>query len=449
MISDFIFINLGKQKLGLAMKLQKYFLLLVAFLFITTSVLPQQETELYKKLNSFKEVVSVTPIKTDTTFTEGYAIMISQPIDHNNPKSETFKQKVYLLHRNENLPTVLALEGYSADFNRPYELTRILQGNQVLVEHRYFGASVPEKIDWKYLTVKQSADDHHAIVQLFKKIYNGKWVSTGISKGGQTTVFFKRFYPNDVDVAVPYVAPVNYSVEDPRITQFLRTVGSDDCRKKILNYQRAFLQRREEIMPLLMQDVEKQNIRLAFDWDFLYEIWVLEYSFTFWQYGAAKCEDVPLPNADAKVMFEHMKKVNGYSWYTEQGIQQFLPSYIQFYKEIGYYDYDLEPFKDLLIEVTDGSSIFWIPKELRPKFDGSLLKDVSEWLKNNSNNMIFIYGELDTWSATSVVLSGKTNALKMVRKDGHHGTSIRSFDPESKELIYSTLEKWLDLKIKR
>ncbi|MDP3582288.1 MAG: hypothetical protein Q8S39_10175, partial [Ignavibacteria bacterium] len=242
---------------------------------------------------------------------------------------------------------------------------------------------------------------------------------------------------------------VNYSMEDPRINQFLKTVGSDDCRKKILDYQRAFLQRRDEIMPFLMKDVEAMNLQLAFDWDFLYEIWVLEYSFTFWQYGAAKCEDVPLPNADAKVLFEHMKKVNGYSWYTEQGVLQFLPSYIQFYKEIGYYDYDLEPFKELLIEVKDGSSIFWIPKELRPKFDDSLLKDVSDWLQTNSNNMIFIYGELDTWSATSVVLSGKTNALKMVNKGGHHGTSIRSFDPENKELIYSTLEKWLDLKIKR
>lgn len=431
------------------MKLQKYFLFLFVFLFVSTSVLPQQETELYKKLKSFKEIASITPIKHDTTFSEGYQIMISQPVDHNNPKSETFTQKVYLLHRNETLPTVLALEGYSADFNRPYELTRILQGNQVLVEHRYFGQSVPQNLDWNFLTVKQAAADHHEIVKLFKKIYSGKWVSTGISKGGQTTIFFKRFYPNDVDVAVPYVAPVNYSKEDPRITKFLKTVGSDECRKKILDYQRGFLQRREEIMPLLMQDVEKQNIRLAFDWDFLYEIWVLEYSFTFWQYGAAKCEDVPLPNSDAKIMFEHMKKVNGYSWYIEQGIKQFLPSYIQFYKEIGYYDYDLEPFKDLLIEVKDGSSIFWIPNELRPKFDNTLLTDVKEWLKTNSNNMIFIYGELDTWSATAVELSGKTNALKMVRKDGHHGTNIRSFDAENKEIIYTTLEKWLDLKIKR
>ncbi len=431
------------------MKTRKTAINFLLLFFVTVSfVFAQAQSALYQKLKSFKEISAITPIKVDTSFAEGYELMITQPVDHNNTNGAKFNQKVYLLHRGENNPTVLALEGYAAGFNRPYELTRILNANQILVEHRYFGKSVPEKIDWNFLTVKQSADDHHAIVELFKRVYNSKWVSTGISKGGQTTVFFKRFYPNDVDVAVPYVAPMNYSMEDPRINQFLKTVGSDDCRKKILDYQRTFLKRRDEILPLLMKDAEASNIRFAFDWDFVYEVMVLEYSFTFWQYGGAKCEDIPLPNADAKILFDHMKKINGYDFYTEQGIQQFLPSYIQFYKEIGYYDYDLEPFKDLLIEIKDGSSIFWIPKELRPKWDGSLMKDVNSWIQNNGNNMIFIYGELDTWSATAVELTGKTNALKMVRKNGHHGTNIRGFDEESKKLIYSTLEKWLGFTIK-
>lgn len=423
--------------------------LLLLILIATSFVYSQTESALLKKLKSFKEISEIKAIKVDTTFREGYEMMITQPLDHNNPKSVTFKQRVYLLHRGETAPTVLALEGYSAGFNRQYELTKILQANQVLVEHRYFGKSVPEKIDWDYLTVKQSAADHHEIVKLFKKIYSGKWISTGVSKGGQTTVFYKRFYPDDVDVAVPYVAPMNYSLEDPRINEFLRKVGTDECRKKILDYQRAFLKRKAEILPLMMKDAEASNIRFAFDWDFLYEVWTLEYSFTFWQYGAAKCEDVPAPDADAKVLFDHMKKVNGYDFFSEQGIKEYTPSYIQFYKEIGYYSYDLEPFKDLLTEVKDGSSIFWLPKEIRPKFDGTLLKDVNDWVQNYGNNMIFIYGELDTWGATSVVLTGKTNALKMVRKGGHHQSNIRSFDADDKEKIYSTLENWLGLKIKR
>lgn len=432
-------------KNGPSMKQLKYFalLLLLSFTFVNAKV----ESEFLKRLKSIKEISDIKPISVDTMFTEGYVLMITQLEDHNNPNSPTFKQKIFVSNRADNAPTVLALEGYSAQFNRPYELTRILKANQILVEHRYFGESVPKDMDWNFLTVKQAAADHHEIVEIFKKIYPGKWISTGISKGGQTTVFFKRFYPNDVDVAVPYVAPINYSMEDPRINEFLRTVGTADCRKKIIDYQRAFLKRKDEIIPFMMKDVETGNIHLAFDWDFIYEIWVLEYSFTFWQYGGSTCEEIPLPDADAKVMYEHMKKINGFDFYTEQGIKNFLPSYIQFYKEIGYYNYDLEPFKDLLTEVKDGSSIFWIPKELRPKFDNSLLMDVKNWIQKKGNNMIFIYGELDTWSATAVELTGETNALKMVKKGGHHGSNIRTFDEESKAKIYSTLEKWLDYKI--
>jgi hypothetical protein len=422
---------------------------LTALLFITSIAFPQTETALFKKLKSLKEISEVAPIQHDTTFSEAYVLMITQPIDHNNSASKKFNQRVFLLHRNFSKPTVLALEGYAADFNRPYELTKILRANQILVEHRYFGKSIPEKIDWNYLTVKQSAADHHKIVTLFKKIYSGKWISTGISKGGQATVFHKRFYPDDVNVAVPYVAPINNSMEDPRINEFLRTVGTDECRNKVLQFQRTFLKRRNEILPLLMKDAELYNLRFPFDWEFLYEFWTLEYSFAFWQYGFAKCEDIPNPNSEPKILFEHMKTVNEYNFYSESGMKQYAPSFVQNYKEIGYYNYDLEPFKDLLTEVTNGSNIVMVPKEARTKFDERLMKDVNKWLQKNSNNMIFIYGELDSWGATAVQLTGESNALKMVKKGGHHRTGIHSFEGEEKERIYSTLEHWLDLKIKR
>ena len=67
-----------------------------------------------------------------------------------------------------------------------------------------------------------------------------------MSKGGQT-LYFKRFYPNDVNAAVPYVAPVNLAAEDPRIYMFLNSVGTEECRDKIKQFQRAFLLKRDEI----------------------------------------------------------------------------------------------------------------------------------------------------------------------------------------------------------
>ncbi len=63
--------------------------------------------------------------------------------------------------------------------------------------------------------------------------------------------------------------------------------------------------------------------------------------------------------------------------------------------------------------------------------------------------MIFIYGELDAWSATAVELTGETNSIKMVKKGGHHRTRIQSFEGRELETIYNTLENWTGISIKR
>ena len=92
----------------------------------------------------------------------------------------------------------------------------------IAVEHRYFGRSVPDPVQWQYLTVKNAADDMHKIVTAMKTVYGGKWVATGTSKGGQTSLFYKSYYPDDVDATVAYVAPVNLAQEDPRQLQAYR-----------------------------------------------------------------------------------------------------------------------------------------------------------------------------------------------------------------------------------
>lgn len=426
---------------------QLRFLLLV-FLFITTVIVSQTETALLKSLKSFKEISEIILLKHDSTCAESYELMITQPVDHNKPGGAKFKQRVYLSHKNDSDPVVFVTEGYAANGNRPYELTRILGANQIVVEHRYFGKSVTQKMDWKYLNIKQAAADHHAIVQLFKKIYNGKWISTGISKGGQTTLYFKRFYPNDVDVSIPYVAPINIAAEDPRIYMFLNSVGTEECRDKIKQFQRAFLLKRDEIKKILTADAVKNNLILAWDYDFVIEYMVLEYSFAFWQWGS-KCEDIPDPNSSAEILYEHMKKANALYFFTAQAMKDFGPFYVQAYNEIGYYGYDLEPFKDLLKEIKDGSNIILVPKDAKVNFNCSVMNDINTWLQNYGSNILYIYGGTDTWSATSIQLLGKTNAVKMVKKGGSHGTRISSFDGEQKEKIYSTLENWLALKIKR
>lgn len=103
----------------------------------------------------------------------------------------------------------------------------------IFVEYRYFLGSTPDPKDWQYLTAENSADDLHAITTTFKNIYSGKWIATGISKGGQTTLLYRTFYPDDVDISVAYVAPLCYAAEDGRHEPFLRRVSTAEDRKKV------------------------------------------------------------------------------------------------------------------------------------------------------------------------------------------------------------------------
>ena len=145
-----------------------------------------------------------------TRFT-GYRLFLltyDQPADHDQPGGTRFPQRMALLHRDEAAPMVLYSTGY---FINPTsgrtELTRLINANQLLVEHRYFEPSRPQPTDWKLLTIEQAARNHHRIVSALKPLYGAKWLSSGGSKGGMTSIFHRRFFPDDVDGTVAYVSP--------------------------------------------------------------------------------------------------------------------------------------------------------------------------------------------------------------------------------------------------
>jgi len=70
--------------------------------------------------------------------------------------------------------------------NFELEPTRLLDANQIIVEHRFFDDSRPSPADWTKLTIAQQAADDHRTVVALAQIYTGAWVNTGISKGGMT-----------------------------------------------------------------------------------------------------------------------------------------------------------------------------------------------------------------------------------------------------------------------
>ncbi len=422
----------------------------IGFILVVVFVAYGQQDDLYQRLKQLPDVAEVIPARIDSTFFKaGYELRVRQPLDHNNPNGKSFLQSVYVSHVGFERPVLFETEGYqSRGGGRPLELTSLLHSNQVVVEHRFFGKSRPDSLEWKYLTTRQAADDHHHINALLKSVYNGKWVSSGTSKGGQTTLFYRYYYPNDVDASVPYVAPVNMSQEDPRIIKFLRTVGPEDVREKLKEYQIALLKREKEILPLIDDLARKRNYSFSIGKAMAFEYSVLEFPCGFWQYGHSPAE-IPAPDAPADTLLNALDRIASLFYYSDRGIKAFEPFQYQAYTEIGYYGYDITDFKAYLTELKNPTNIILAPRNVDLKFDPSVMYNVYTWLRDYGNNILYIYGETDLWGATAMELSGKTNAVKVVKKGGSHTTRIRNLPPDQQQLVYTTLENWLGVKVDR
>jgi hypothetical protein len=101
-------------------------------------------------------------------------------------------------------------------------------------------------------------------------------------------------------------------------------------------------------------------------------------------------------------------------------------------------------------DVHDLTFSFFNELDYKLKFKKKYMKQVDKFLKKHGNNMIYIYGEYDPWSAPAFVpVPGKTNALKVVKLGGSHTTRIQNLPEEQRQLVLDTLENWLHIEIER
>jgi len=396
-------------------------------------------------LSQISIIDSIKPIANDTLFSSTYAVWFRMPLDHNNPNSPTFPLKAYYSHKDFSKPMVVVIDGYTMYTSRANELSKVLDANQITIEHRFFDQSRPkDSIPWSYLNVRQAAADQHTIIEAFKPYYKEKWASTGISKSGQATIFHRRYYPNDVDASVPYVAPLNFSYEDPRVYDFLNKVGTDECRTKIRDFQIQLFEKKKEVFPMFEELAAKKKWNFKMGLDRAYDLSVLEYSFAFWQWGFS-CESIPLKNSPAQILFLHWKMINPFTFFNEEDIERTRPFFYQAMTEIGMYGYDVKPFSKYLTDTTNINFSFAMPEGHKAMYNFETMKDIDSWLKESGNNMLYIYGQNDAWSSTAVDPGNKTNAVKMFNPGGSHSSRIKNFPIEMQDSIYTVLEKWLEV----
>ena len=419
-------------------------LLLLFFVFLcqynssaqTTSNLAQKLTVLFPKA----EIKSIDNLE---GYSKSFQIILDQPLDHKHPKKGTFKHYIYLSHIDFNSPMVIETHGYNTG-NIQSEVSKLLHANQVAVEYRFYGKSRPNLIPWEYLTNDQAIADYHSIVTKLKQLYTGKWISTGISKGGETALIYKSKYPNDVDVAMPYVAPLIDTPEDPRTIHHTRTVGTAECRAKITTFQRAVLENRVAVLKEFVaysqaNEMKFTEVSIAEALEYA----VLEFPFSFWQWGG-KCDSIPSETASAKELFDYLNAIVGVGTYNDKMFFNYLPSYYQHLSELGYYGFDFSAVADLIQIVKSTSNDRFAPKGVKIKYNSRYIKKVRSYVEKKGNHILYIYGGYDTWYSCAPTPSQKLDALKMVLPKGSHSTRVKNFPEKEQALIMETLNRWLN-----
>lgn len=402
--------------------------------------------------NDFLEldaVEFVEPMQFEGDFAGKYKLLVRQPLDPEDPSKGSFLQNVIINHKDFSFPTVVITEGYNADYATfpayENELTHFTGGNQICIEHRYFGNSIPDKMDWQYLTVENAAADQHRIIDMLKELYKGKWISTGISKGGQTALYHRTLYPEDVNITVAYVNPLNFNVEDGRHEGFIEKNGDPEERKDIREFQLEILSRRDSIFPLFQDFIDSNHYNFRISSEEIYDYCVLEYSFAYWQWHPEE-NKIPGKESSNEALFHHLISISSPDYFAEQSLTKYQPFFIQAATELGYYGYDITPFDSLMI-IEDAEGYLYeifLPDTVCFSFDNNMNKKVVKFLEKEDPRIIFIYGEYDPWSASAVEFPEKKNMTKFVNPKGNHGSRINNLPDPMKTKVLKILDNWLD-----
>ncbi len=475
----------------------------------------ESDVSFKEQLEALPNVISVTDVTYDIGYKgDIYVVNFKSLLDPDSSSDTTFNQRVLIGFSGYDRPNCLVTTGYdlglkSVISTNEAEIAYLLDGNFVAVEHRYFGDSVPigkSRSDgnydgsyWQYLNTKNAAHDVHEIVTQVKTLFTGKWAVTGISKGGLTANLYCYYYPEDVDLTVPYVAPLCKDRTDERLNKFVyEKVGDNDIRysdgkaaeyrNKLLQLQLWLLERRDE----LYADGRTFKEQLYYDVitstniyhtpyctpDILFDNAILNFPISaVWQYGdETNCltvnalvdlsDDAEEQYGGQTIRIKYFYLYNmlkGAPQITNFSTEDYTGYYIQAYTEIGNYSYDYTYLRDAIDDVklvnpssnakitVDSSKenlifydSFFSDGELAMQYDDTTYKGLIEWSKTTNEQVIMLYGASDPWYSVRIPDVERPNIHIYVNPKNNHLTRISNFPENQKNEIIELLRQYLE-----
>jgi hypothetical protein len=376
-----------------------------------------------------------------------FVLGLRQPLDHTDPGAGTFEQRLTLLHTAADRPTILFSTGYEVPLTpRRTEPAVLLGGNQLGVEHRFFGTSRPATaLDLTHLTIRQAAGDHHRVVRLFRSLYPGAWISTGGSKGGMTSVYHRRFHPDDVDGTVAYSAPNNVDDrEDSAFVRFLEHVGTPAARDALKTAQRQLLLRRTDLGDRYeaWATATGDTFRIIGSADRALETAVLRVPFMFWQNRtAADVAAVPGPDASTDALYAWLEETAALPVYADSTARQYIPYWYQLGTEMGYLDVPTDHLDGLLRYPDAIEPRSFVPRDVPMRFDAGAMPDIDRWVRRRGSRMLFVNGAQDP-SVAEAFRPGPRDSRVLWVPDGNHHVTIADLPSADRAEAVTALRRW-------
>jgi pimeloyl-ACP methyl ester carboxylesterase len=394
---------------------------------------------------------------TNSVVTRVFEFEIKQPIDHLHPELGTFQMRAGLHHADWAGPMTFGTSGYwlagataSFAWNVP--------GNTLTLEHRFFGASTPgidsgiEPPDefWQYLTARQAAADYHHLIETFKALYTGPWLTTGHSKGSLAALFHRRFYPDDVAGTVVLGAPAARGTDDPRFEEFLEQVGDAQCRAGIVALQREALSRRAELLQAFTREAENRGLTFELlGIEVAFEHFVEDYRFKYWQTPRPPtgCPPASEPGSmSAEAILSAIDTFSFISFGADQrlrGRDGYEAYYFQAATELGDHGPLERHLEDLISFPGSYSAHAYAPK-IAGSFDPKVMDDLERWVLSESERIIFVYGEDDPWRAAAFAVPAARDVVSFNVPGETHGVSLEyeTLPAADRERASQLLQAW-------
>ena len=385
-------------------------------------------------------------------YKEQYSMFFTQDLNHDDVGGESFQQRVCILFRGFDRPTVLLTEGYEwYDFSDVSDIGVNLNANVVHVEHRNYGKSYnQDNGKWDYQTCAQSAADLHDVYLTLKPLFKGKWMSAGTSKSGETSIIYAYYYPQDMDLATAFCSPFMLSLNDERFGPYLfEEVGTEHERELMKTGISKALQDGEQGMyQTYCQQMEASHHRTPPFTEYVFNLF--DFYFQVFQYithNAGRTDLLEQLAVNNDILVKRVVSIN-----EENKDDAFRSYFVECAKQLGWQNNGYSYFEDQLAGTSfklDDVLPYALHDEDRwvvSTYDGTIFNDIAtNFFTNTTCPILLYYSYDDPWTAGKPRHVGP-NVKMVVNPIGKHSAIINDpalCPPETKKEVMDYVSRYI------